>query len=72
MLTRSRTCPHTPFMDSEADVSESPATWENVVVGEAKEVAGRLFTNEELAEEGEDQKEIAHEVRDEYEDEEQL
>lgn len=70
MLTRRRPRPHTPFMDSEADVS--PATWENVVVGEAKEVAGRLFTNEELAEEGEDQKEIAHEVRDEYEDEEQL
>ena len=48
------------------DVPESPATWENEVVGKAKEVAGRLLGNEELAEEGQEQDEIAHEVRQEY------
>jgi uncharacterized protein YjbJ (UPF0337 family) len=55
--------------DPDAEVPESPATWENVVVGEAKEVAGRLLHNHELTEEGDEQKEIAHEVREEYEDE---
>ena len=48
---------------------ERPATWENVVVGEAKEVVGRATGNDELEEEGEEQVEIAHEVRKEYEDE---
>ncbi|MDQ1736764.1 MAG: hypothetical protein QOH56_3015 [Pseudonocardiales bacterium] len=43
--------------------TESPATWENVVVGKAKEVIGRAVGDEELAEEGEEQEEIAHEVR---------
>ena len=55
--------------DPEAEVPESPATWENVVVGELKEVVGKALRNETLAEEGEEQKEIAHEVREEYEDE---
>ena len=48
---------------------ERPATWENVVVGEAKELAGRALGNDELAEEGEEQVAIAHEVHDEYEEE---
>lgn len=50
--------------DEEPD--ERPATWENAVVGEAKELAGRAIGNEELADEGEEQEEIAHEVREEY------
>ena len=53
------------------EVPEAPATWENVVVGEAKKVAGRALHDEELAEEGEEQKEAAHEVREEYEEEQQ-
>lgn len=56
-------------MSTEPEVPESPATWENVVVGEAKEVAGRLLHNDELTEDGEEQKEIAHEVREEYREE---
>jgi len=55
--------------DHEDQVPESPATWENVVVGKAKEVAGHLTGDEDLAEEGEEQAEIAHEVREEYDDE---
>ena len=50
----------------EDGVPESPATWENVAVGKAKEIFGKAIHDEELAEEGEEQEEIAHEVRDEY------
>ena len=50
-------------------VPESPATWENVVVGKAKEVVGHVVGDEELAEEGSEQEEIAHEVREEYREE---
>jgi uncharacterized protein YjbJ (UPF0337 family) len=56
-------------MSSEPVVPQPPATWENVVVGEAKEAAGRLLRNGELTEQGEEQKDIAHEVREEYEEE---
>jgi uncharacterized protein YjbJ (UPF0337 family) len=45
--------------------TESPATWENVVVGKAKEVVGHAIGDEDLAEEGDDQEEIAREVREE-------
>lgn len=51
------------------EVPESPATWENVVVGELKEAVGHALHNDELAEEGEEQKEIAHEVREEWQNE---
>lgn len=44
---------------------DSPATWENVVVGEAKEIVGRLAGDKDLTEEGDAQVQIAHEVRDE-------
>jgi uncharacterized protein YjbJ (UPF0337 family) len=47
--------------------AESPATWENVVVGEAKRLVGHALDNDELTEEGEEQVEVAHEVREEYE-----
>ncbi len=50
----------------EIGVPESPATWENVAVGKAKELLGRAFHDEELVEEGSEQDEIAHEVREEY------
>ena len=46
---------------------EHPATWENVVVGKVKKVAGEVLHDEELAEEGEEQEEIAHEVHAEAE-----
>lgn len=52
--------------DEEPD--ERPATWENEFVGEVKEFAGRAFGNKELAEEGEEQVEIAHKLREEYKD----
>ena len=41
-------------MSPEPEVPESPATWENVVVGEAKNVAGRVLRNKELIEDGEE------------------
>ena len=50
-------------------VPESPATWENVLVGEAKEIIGHAVGNDELAEQGEEQVEIAHEVREEFREE---
>jgi uncharacterized protein YjbJ (UPF0337 family) len=46
-------------------VESHPATWENVVVGKAKHLAGKIVGDEELAEEGEEQEDIAHEVADE-------
>jgi len=45
-------------------VEPHPATWENVVVGKAKKLVGKVLGDEELAEEGEEQEEIAHEVAD--------
>lgn len=50
--------------DEESD--DQPATWENRVVGEIKEFVGRAIGNKALAEEGEEQVETAHEVREEY------
>jgi uncharacterized protein YjbJ (UPF0337 family) len=47
-------------------VPESPATWENVAVGKAKEIIGHALGDEERADEGEQQDDIAHEVRNEY------
>jgi uncharacterized protein YjbJ (UPF0337 family) len=55
--------------DSENEVPESPATWENVVVGKAIEMVGRVTGNREMTEDGEDQEEAAHEVRDEFDEE---
>ena len=51
--------------EREGGEPEDHATWENVVVGKAKQVAGRVFRDDELEEEGEEQEEIAHEVREE-------
>jgi uncharacterized protein YjbJ (UPF0337 family) len=53
------------------DQPEKPATWENIVVGKAKEAIGRVIGDEELAAEGEEQDEVAHQVRAEYENEHQ-
>jgi uncharacterized protein YjbJ (UPF0337 family) len=55
--------------DSKDEVPESPATWENVVVGEAKEIVGHATGDDEMVEQGEDQVEIAHEVREEFREE---
>ena len=52
--------------EPDEEPSDRPATWENRFVGEVKEFAGRVFGNEELAEEGEEQEEIADEVSEEY------
>ena len=46
--------------------TEAPATWENVVVGKAKEAVGHVIRDEELVEEGEEREEIAHEVHEEF------
>jgi uncharacterized protein YjbJ (UPF0337 family) len=54
---------------SHPEVPHSPATWENVVVGEVKEAIGHLLTDKDLVEEGDEQKEVAHEVREEYREE---
>jgi uncharacterized protein YjbJ (UPF0337 family) len=51
--------------DRQDEPTESPATWENVVVGKAKQVVGHAIGDEEFAEEGEEQEEVAHEVREE-------
>jgi uncharacterized protein YjbJ (UPF0337 family) len=48
---------------------ESPATWENVVVGKVKEVVGRITGDDSLSHEGHDQEDAAHEVRHEFDDE---
>lgn len=48
---------------------EAPATWENVVVGKTMEAVGHVIGDEQMAEEGEEQAEIAHEVRAEFDDE---
>jgi uncharacterized protein YjbJ (UPF0337 family) len=59
-------------MDDAGDEEiERPATWENIVVGELKEALGRATGDESVAEEGEEQVEVAHEVRDEFRDEQQ-
>ena len=50
----------------EIGVPESPATWENEAVGKAKEALGRVIGDEKLVEAGEEQDEIAHDVRSEY------
>jgi uncharacterized protein YjbJ (UPF0337 family) len=51
--------------------AESPATWENVVVGKAKEFVGRAIGDKELETEGDEQVEIAHEVREEADEDRQ-
>jgi uncharacterized protein YjbJ (UPF0337 family) len=55
--------------ESDVEPTDSPATWENVAVGKAKEVVGHVIRDDELGEEGEDQQEIAHEVRQEFNEE---
>jgi uncharacterized protein YjbJ (UPF0337 family) len=52
--------------DETNEVPESPATWENEVVGKAKEALGHVLHNDDLVEEGGEQDEVAHEVREEY------
>jgi uncharacterized protein YjbJ (UPF0337 family) len=49
--------------------TERPATWENLVVGKAKELLGLAVGDQDLAEEGEAQEEVAHEVHEEFDEE---
>jgi uncharacterized protein YjbJ (UPF0337 family) len=53
--------------DGKDEMPERPATWENVVEGEVKHLIGEAIRDKELADEGAEQVEIAHEVHDEYE-----
>lgn len=55
--------------DPDDEPTESPATWENIVVGKAKEVVGHAVRDDEMTQEGEEQVEIAHEVREEFDEE---
>ena len=57
--------------DPEVEPTETPATWENVVVGKAIESLGHVLGNEDATEEGEAQVDAAHEVREEYVEEHQ-
>jgi uncharacterized protein YjbJ (UPF0337 family) len=50
----------------EIGVPKEPATGENVLVGKAEEVVGHVIGNDDLEGEGEEEEEIAHEVRTEY------
>ena len=55
--------------DTDNEVPEAPATWENVVVGKAKEALGHIVGDDELTEEGQEQEDVAREVREEYREE---
>lgn len=66
--TKPASLPNMEDLENEP-MHESPATWENVAVGKGKQVAGRVLRDEELIEEGEDQAEVAHEVREEFTEE---
>jgi uncharacterized protein YjbJ (UPF0337 family) len=55
--------------DGEDEVSEAPATWENVLVGKAKEAVGHVLGKQDLVEDGEDEVEGAREAREEYREE---
>ncbi len=56
------------YPSAPVEPTEAPATWENVIVGKAKEVVGELFHDHDLVEAGEAQAEAAHEVHEEYEE----
>ena len=56
-------------MTSTPEVPESPATWENVLVGEMKEAVGHTLNDRELADAGEAQKNIAYDLRKKWTDE---
>lgn len=50
-------------------VPDAPATWENVVVGKAEELLGKVTRDDAVEAEGEERAEIAHEVRKEWDEE---
>lgn len=64
-----RTCLTHRVTSTQPEVPESPATWENVLVGEMKEAVGHIMDNHDLAEEGEAQKNAAYELRKKWTDE---
>lgn len=51
------------MVNEQPEYTDPPATWENVLVGKVKEVAGKALGAEDLAAEGTDQERAAHEVR---------
>jgi uncharacterized protein YjbJ (UPF0337 family) len=50
------------------EMTDAPATWENIVDGEEKKIIGKLTGNDKLEAEGEEEIEIAHEVREEWDE----
>ncbi|MDP9092746.1 MAG: hypothetical protein M3N95_07340 [Actinomycetota bacterium] len=55
--------------DTDEPVPEAPATWENIVEGEVREIVGHLTRNDEMVERGKEEVDIAHDVREEYREE---
>jgi uncharacterized protein YjbJ (UPF0337 family) len=52
--------------DEDVEMTDAPATWENIVEGEAEKLVGELTGDKARIAEGEEQIEIAHEVREEW------
>ena len=52
-------------------MTDAPATWENVVRGEAEELLGEVTGDEARVAEGKEEVEIAHEVREEWREQKQ-
>ncbi len=53
----------------EPEVSESPATWANVLVGETKEAVGHLLNKPGAGQDGEAQKNVAYDLRKQWTEE---
>lgn len=64
-----RTCLTHRVTSTQPESPGSPATWENVLVGEMKEAVGHITDNHDLAEDGEAQKNVAYELRKKWTDE---
>jgi uncharacterized protein YjbJ (UPF0337 family) len=56
--------------NDDIEMTDAPATLENIVEGEKKKLVGELTHNQRLVEEGEEEIEVAHEVREEWREQE--
>jgi uncharacterized protein YjbJ (UPF0337 family) len=52
--------------EDDIEMTDAPATWENIVHGEVEELVGKVTGDKALVEEGKDEVEVAHEVREEW------
>jgi uncharacterized protein YjbJ (UPF0337 family) len=52
--------------DDDVEMTDAPATWENIVAGEAEKLLGEVTGDKALVAEGEEEIEVAHEVREEW------